>query len=285
MRRSKSQVKISVDGESACRRDSVQAPEGGPGGHPSERPTWGAPSLEDRTSSPSPTLGLAPGGVYRAIEVALDAGALLPHPFTLTCAGPEGPPSAVSFLWHCPAGHPDWPLASTLLCGVPTFLDTVPRTVRAAATWPTHRRAQSATAPRARVTAQHVDRVSRMSGGTHQLFDPEAPPLAAAELAAEEMADPGVATEPDRQAESGGAESAGPASAKPQRSPHDRQPLRGGRGRAGPRLPPEPAAVGAWRDPACLGPPVGPSLPGPGGPRGRTASPGPGPAGASPPST
>jgi hypothetical protein len=38
----------------------------------------------------------------------------------------RGPPSAVSFLWHCPAGHPDWPLASTLLCGVPTFLDTIP---------------------------------------------------------------------------------------------------------------------------------------------------------------
>ena len=32
-------------------------------------------------------------------------------------------PSAVCFLWHFPAGHPDWPLASTLPCGVPTFLD------------------------------------------------------------------------------------------------------------------------------------------------------------------
>jgi hypothetical protein len=32
-------------------------------------------------------LGLAPGGVYRAARVAPDAGALLPHRFTLACAG------------------------------------------------------------------------------------------------------------------------------------------------------------------------------------------------------
>jgi len=36
---------------------------------------------------------------------------------------PEAPPSAVCSLWHFPAGRPDWPLASTLPCGVPTFLD------------------------------------------------------------------------------------------------------------------------------------------------------------------
>jgi len=35
-------------------------------------------------------------------------------------------PSAVCSLWHCPAGRPDWPLASTLPCGVPTFLDLSP---------------------------------------------------------------------------------------------------------------------------------------------------------------
>jgi len=45
------------------------------------------------------------------------AGALLPHLFTLT---PEG---AVSFLWHFPSGFPGWPLTSTLLCGVRTFLE------------------------------------------------------------------------------------------------------------------------------------------------------------------
>jgi hypothetical protein len=35
------------------------------------------------------------------------------------------PPSAVCFLWHCPAGHPDWLLTSTLPCGVRTFLGPV----------------------------------------------------------------------------------------------------------------------------------------------------------------
>ena len=118
----------------------------GLGGHPSERPTRGVPLLRDRTSSPSPTLDLAPGGVYRAGGVTPAAGALLPHRFTLACAG-VSPPSAVSFLWHCPASRPDWPLASTLLCGVPTFLDTIPRTARAAATWPTHRPHHSASTP------------------------------------------------------------------------------------------------------------------------------------------
>src|SRR4051812_48474360 len=29
---------------------------------------------------------------------------------------------AVCFLWHCPAGHPGLPLATTLPCGVRTFL-------------------------------------------------------------------------------------------------------------------------------------------------------------------
>ena len=32
-------------------------------------------------------------------------------------------PSAVCFLWHCPAGRPGWLLAITLPCGVRTFLD------------------------------------------------------------------------------------------------------------------------------------------------------------------
>ncbi len=49
------------------------------------------------------------------------AGALLPHPFTLTCGFVKNP-SAVCFLLHFPWGHPPWPLASTLPCGVPTFL-------------------------------------------------------------------------------------------------------------------------------------------------------------------
>ena len=82
----------------------------------------GAPEGADEP--PIPLLGLAPGGVDRAARVAPDAGALLPHRFTLTCAvRSPGKPSAVCSLLHCPSGHPDLALASTLLCGVPTFLD------------------------------------------------------------------------------------------------------------------------------------------------------------------
>src|SRR5437016_11808591 len=90
------------------------------GGHPSVRPTWEI----DRASPP--TFSLAPGAVCRAARLAPGAGALLPHSFTLACAlRSPGPTSAVFSLLHLPAGHPDWPLASTLPCGAPTFLDMV----------------------------------------------------------------------------------------------------------------------------------------------------------------
>jgi hypothetical protein len=72
-----------------------------------------------------PTFGLAPGGVYRADRVTPVTGALLPHRFTLTCARRTSP-SAVCSLLHFPAGRPDWPLASTLPCGAPTFLSLSP---------------------------------------------------------------------------------------------------------------------------------------------------------------
>ncbi len=79
---------------------------------------------------------LAPGGVYLADRVTPNAGALLPHLFTLTgCKQP-----AVCFLWHFPAGHPDWPLASTLPYGAPTFLDIAAATIQL-----THRRCHCAT--------------------------------------------------------------------------------------------------------------------------------------------
>src|SRR5581483_8618654 len=100
------------------------------GGHPSKRPTKGI------GRAALPLFGLAPSGVCRATRVTPGAGALLPHRFTLTCARR---PSAVCSLWHFPAGHPDWPLASTLPCGAPTFLDAV-RNAHAATTRPTHRR-------------------------------------------------------------------------------------------------------------------------------------------------
>jgi len=66
-------------------------------------------------------LGLASGGVCRAIPVTRNAGALLPHRFTLTTAR-----VAVCFLWHFPASHLGLLLAITLLCEVRTFLDSAP---------------------------------------------------------------------------------------------------------------------------------------------------------------
>jgi len=44
-------------------------------------------------------------------------GALLPHPFTLTCGGPQ----AVCFLWHFPWGRPRRPLAATVSPWSPDF--------------------------------------------------------------------------------------------------------------------------------------------------------------------
>jgi hypothetical protein len=66
-------------------------------------------------------LDLASGGVCLAIPVTRNAGALLPHRFTLTTAR-----VAVCFLWHFPASHLGLPLAITLLCEVRTFLDSTP---------------------------------------------------------------------------------------------------------------------------------------------------------------
>jgi len=72
--------------EPACRRDSVHRAVSGAG--------WvvihlsGLPGDIGRASRP--TFDLAPGGVYRAAQVALNAGALLPHRFTLTSAPASG---------------------------------------------------------------------------------------------------------------------------------------------------------------------------------------------------
>jgi hypothetical protein len=57
--------------------------------HLSGPPGGGIP--EGTPDGPSvPLFDLAPGGVYRADQVTLIAGALLPHRFTLTCALPGG---------------------------------------------------------------------------------------------------------------------------------------------------------------------------------------------------
>jgi len=91
----------------------------------------GLPGEIDRAGPP--TLGLAPGGGCRAAGVAPDAGALLPHPFTLTCAvrrarRPGVPPSAVCSLLPWSTSHLVLALASTLALWSPDF----PRRRRAA---------------------------------------------------------------------------------------------------------------------------------------------------------
>ena len=65
-----------------------------------------------------------------------DAGALLPHHFTVAAFHDRGRGGrAVSFLWHFPEGFPRWTLSSTLLCGVRTFLEERVRRRLHATTW------------------------------------------------------------------------------------------------------------------------------------------------------
>ena len=119
------------DSESACRRGSVRPIEVCPIGlrsHPSMRSTWRGPTggPVGRTSRPCLQFDLAPGGVYRAARSPGRWCALTAPLHPCLCGPPrrdeEDEPSAVYFLLHFPAGHPDWPLASTMLCGAPTFL-------------------------------------------------------------------------------------------------------------------------------------------------------------------
>ena len=42
------------------------------------------PGVSNGPFSNTPLFGLAPDGVYRAVDVTADTGELLPHPFTLT---------------------------------------------------------------------------------------------------------------------------------------------------------------------------------------------------------
>jgi hypothetical protein len=85
-------------GQSVCGDESACTPDSVPGLAAHRWPSISAgdcppapaayPGSNGRTTLP--LLGLAPDGVYRAIRVAPDAGALLPHRFTLTCApGPR----------------------------------------------------------------------------------------------------------------------------------------------------------------------------------------------------
>ncbi|MEN9803259.1 MAG: hypothetical protein RIS41_106 [Actinomycetota bacterium] len=86
------------DGESICKRDSVVLEE------PVTIHLCGPPEecsgCPERASHSSPLLDLASSGVCRAEQVAPFAGALLPHRFTLACAG--FPAIGGLFLLHCP---------------------------------------------------------------------------------------------------------------------------------------------------------------------------------------
>ncbi len=94
-------------------------------GSPASRTPWMTIHLCDQPGSVCgrtalSLLDLAPGGVCLAVPVARDAGALLPHRFTLTGrADPTG--GLFSVALSCES--PRLAQASTLSCGAPTFLN------------------------------------------------------------------------------------------------------------------------------------------------------------------
>ena len=107
-------------------------------GTPLPAPSSGLPGHIGRAALKRVLYGLAPGGVYLAVPVTRDAGGLLHHLFTLTCGPVKVDPPAVCFLWHWPAGFPEWALPTTLLCGARTFLGgTLSKKGTNAIAWPT----------------------------------------------------------------------------------------------------------------------------------------------------
>ena len=73
---------------------------------------------------------------------------------------------AVCFLWHCPAGHPGLPLATTLPCGVRTFLGDGPEPDAATARSTRPSRPHPNDAPTAPIsTPAHLDRPPLREGG------------------------------------------------------------------------------------------------------------------------
>ncbi len=120
----KPQVRGGGDDESACRRGSVRRPKAT--GWPSIYAAYLGivPPKRHRTGCPIPCSALLQVGFTeppespRALVRSYRTVSPLPVPFVKLNIGS----SAVCFLWHFPAGHPDWPLASTLPCGAPTFL-------------------------------------------------------------------------------------------------------------------------------------------------------------------
>ena len=112
-----------------CKPSSVLQPFDRSNGHSSRAPVtrrFKRPTRERRADHPTyaPLFGLAPSGVYQALDVATETGELLPHRFTLTSKDCQQAPfhEAVYFLWHFPSRRRDWALPSTLSCGARTFL-------------------------------------------------------------------------------------------------------------------------------------------------------------------
>src|SRR4051794_8567693 len=97
------------------------------------RPTWTSPSRVDGPAWPCTGRGL-PGRRVTATPVR-SYRTISPLPVR---GSRVAAPSAVSFLWHFPAGFPGWALPTALPCGVRTFLEGFslpPRSARPAPRW------------------------------------------------------------------------------------------------------------------------------------------------------
>lgn len=138
--------------------------------HPRTRA--GSPRSSAQSRQPTAPLDLAPDGVYRAAQVALGAGGLLHHRFTLTGSrGPAAVRPAVCFLWHCPAGHPGWALPTILPCGVRTFLGEARRRWRG----PRRGRPAGSSAVPAMIAADHTPLCSESGDRSAGVRWPERP--------------------------------------------------------------------------------------------------------------
>ena len=123
----------------------------------------GPPGDVDRAGRP--TLGLAPSGGCRAARVTPDAGALLPHRFTLACAASPGHRRSALC---CPIRQvtPSWLSPAPLPCGAPTFLDAVelaprpPGRLTVGPSLPPRRRHPPASRP-SPPSSRHADRAPR----------------------------------------------------------------------------------------------------------------------------
>jgi hypothetical protein len=83
------------------------------------------PGTHNGTSSSLSLLSLAPGWGYLAADVATRAGGLLHHHFTLTAHASMG--LAVCFCGPVQEIASLRMLSGTVLCGVRTFLDSLPK--------------------------------------------------------------------------------------------------------------------------------------------------------------